>query len=128
MDYRILIVDDSPLLRATARRAVLMAGADPQNIREADNGLTALAALREQKADVVLLDINMPVMDGFQFAEEKAKDESLADVKVALVTTEGNTRRLQRMTELGIEHYLRKPFEPEDLRALVEELFEEGRS
>ncbi|MGK0202723.1 MAG: two-component system chemotaxis response regulator CheY, partial [Planctomycetota bacterium] len=44
-------------------------------------------------------------------------------VKVALVTTEGNQKRLARMTELGVEHYLRKPFEPEELRALVEDLF-----
>ncbi|MFT6078119.1 MAG: two-component system chemotaxis response regulator CheY [Planctomycetota bacterium] len=123
MNYRILIVDDSPLLRATARRAVLQAGACPSQIREAPNGQEALAALRESPADIVLLDINMPVMDGFQFVEEKAKDPSLADVRVALVTTEGNKKRLARMTELGVKHYLRKPFEPEELRALVEDLF-----
>lgn len=123
MNYRILIVDDSPLLRATARRAVLQAGASPSQIREAPNGQEALDALRESPADIVLLDINMPVMDGFQFVEEKVKDPSLADVRVALVTTEGNKKRLARMTELGVKHYLRKPFEPEELRALVEDLF-----
>lgn len=123
MNYRILIVDDSPLLRATARRAVLQAGAAPSQIREAPNGQEALDALRAEPADIVLLDINMPVMDGFQFVEEKVKDPALAGVKVALVTTEGNQKRLSRMTEMGVEHYLRKPFEPEELRALVEDLF-----
>lgn len=123
MNYRILIVDDSPLLRATARRAVLQAGVDPSQIREAPNGQEALDALRTEPADIVLLDINMPIMDGFQFVEEKAKDPALADVKVALVTTEGNQKRLARMTELGVEHYLRKPFEPEELRSLVANLF-----
>jgi two-component system, chemotaxis family, chemotaxis protein CheY len=123
MNYRILIVDDSPLLRATARRAVLQAGAEPSQIREAGNGQEALALLREQPADVVLLDINMPVMDGFQFVEEKAKDPALAATKVALVTTEGNQKRLARMTEMGVQHYLRKPFEPEELRALICDLF-----
>jgi len=123
MNYRILIVDDSPLLRATARRAVLQAGVDASQIREAPNGQEALDALRTQSADLVLLDINMPIMDGFQFVEEKAKDPALADVKVALVTTEGNQKRLARMTELGVEHYLRKPFEPEELRSLVANLF-----
>ena len=125
MNYRILIVDDSPLLRATARRSVMQAGVAPSHIREAPNGLEALAVLREEPADIVLLDINMPVMDGFQFVEEMVNDPSLADVKVALVTTEGNQRRLSRMTEMGIEHYLRKPFEPEELCALVEDLFGE---
>ena len=73
MKYRILIVDDSPLLRATARRAVLQAGATPALVREAQNGKEALDLLAEEPADVVLLDINMPVMDGFQFVEAKAK-------------------------------------------------------
>lgn len=123
MNYKILIVDDSPLLRATARRAVLQTGVPPENVREAQNGKEALEKLAQEKADVVLLDINMPVMDGFEFVEHKAQDPSLADVKVALVTTEGNKKRLGRMTELGVEHYLRKPFEPEELRALVGELF-----
>ncbi len=127
MNYKILIVDDSPLLRATARRAVLQAGVPAANLREAQNGKEALERLREEKADVVLLDINMPVMDGFQFVEHKAQDPSLADVKVALVTTEGNKKRLERMTELGVQHYLRKPFEPEELRALVGELFAAGK-
>ncbi len=127
MNYRILIVDDSPLLRATARRAVLQAGASPDRVREANNGKAALAALAIEPADIVLLDINMPVMDGYQFVEEKAKIPALNAVKVALVTTEGNKKRLERMTQLGVVHYLRKPFEPEELRALVNALFTEGK-
>jgi two-component system, chemotaxis family, chemotaxis protein CheY len=124
MNYRILIVDDSPLLRATARRAVLLAGAAPERVREAQNGKEALEALAKEPADIVLLDINMPVMDGYQFVEEKAKIPALANTKVALVTTEGNKKRLERMSGLGVTHYLRKPFEPEELRALVGELFQ----
>ena len=60
MKQRILIVDDSPLLRKTARRAAMQAGAEPERIREAGNGREALAALAVEPADIVLLDINMP--------------------------------------------------------------------
>ncbi|MGE3175301.1 MAG: response regulator [Planctomycetota bacterium] len=127
MKYTVLIVDDSPLLRATARRAVTQAGVDPAQIREAGNGREALQALEQQLSDLVLLDINMPVLDGYGFAEEKARRPEFAGVKVALVTTEGNKKRLDRMTELGVEHYLRKPFEPEELRALVASMFDGGR-
>lgn len=126
MNYRILIVDDSPLLRAAARRAVLQAGVAASLIREAANGREALDALRVEPADLVLLDVNMPVMDGCQFVEEKARDPSLAAIKVAFVTTDGNSKRLARMTELGVEHYLRKPFEPDELRSLVANLFVES--
>lgn len=127
MKYRILIVDDSPLLRATARRAVLQAGASPERVREAQNGREALDLLAKEPADIVLLDINMPIMDGFQFVEEKARIPALAGIKVALVTTEGNKKRLERMAQLGVDHYLRKPFEPEELRSLVNSLFQGGR-
>jgi two-component system, chemotaxis family, chemotaxis protein CheY len=125
--YKVLIVDDSPLLRATARRAVLQAGIGADLVREAANGKEALDALNKDRADLVLLDINMPVMDGFQFVEEKAKVAAFAGIKVALVTTEGNKKRLERMTQLGITHYLRKPFEPEELRSLVAQLFGPGK-
>lgn len=127
MNYRILIVDDSPLLRATARRAVLQAGVAPERVREAANGKDALDQLAKEPADIVLLDLNMPVMDGYQFVEAKAQMPALAGIKVALVTTEGNRKRLERMTQLGVTHYLRKPFEPEELRALVSTLFQHGK-
>lgn len=125
--HKILIVDDSALLRATARRAVLLAGVPPDHVREAKNGKEALEALQVELADLVLLDINMPVMDGFQFVEAKATMPELAGVRVALVTTECSMQRLDRMTGLGVVHYLQKPFEPEELRALVAVLFAEPR-
>lgn len=126
MNHRILIVDDSPLLRKTARRAVVQAGADPARIREAGNGREALDALAVEPADIVLLDINMPVMDGYEFVEAQAKDPTLRGLKIALVTTEGNKERLERMAQLGVTGYLRKPFAPEELRELVAQWFQEA--
>jgi CheY-like chemotaxis protein len=126
MNHRILIVDDSPLLRKTARRAVVQAGADPERIREAGNGREALDALAKEPADIVLLDINMPVMDGYEFVETQAKDPALQKLKIALVTTEGNKERLERMAQLGVTSYLRKPFAPEELRELVAQWFQEA--
>lgn len=126
MRMRILIVDDSPLLRRTARRAVLLAGVEPALVREAGNGQEALDLLRQEAAELVLLDVNMPVMDGFEFVERLAAEPALAAVRVVAVTTEGNRRRLERLAALGVEHYLRKPFEPEELRQLVAQLFDGG--
>ena len=123
MNYSVLIVDDSPLLRATARRAATQAGVLPERIREAGNGKEALEALAREVSDLVLLDINMPVMDGFAFVEAKSRLPQLASVRVALVTTEGNKKRIDAMTALGVRHYLRKPFEPEELRQLILDVF-----
>ena len=124
MKQRILIVDDSPLLRKTARRAAVQAGAEPERIREAGNGREALAALAAEPVDIVLLDINMPVMDGFEFLEANSRAPSPCAAKIALVTTEGNKERLARAEQLGVVDYLRKPFAPEELRALVTKWFE----
>ena len=127
MKYRILLVDDAPLLRATARRAALQAGAAPQHVREVADGEAALAAMQQEPVDIVLLDTDMPVMDGMRFVEEKAKHPALAHVKVALLTGHGTAPRFARAGDFGVTHYLHKPFESAELRALVAELFPADR-
>ena len=122
MNCSVLIVDDSPLLRATIKRAVIQAGVDRAQIREAGNGQEALDALSAEKSDLVLLDLNMPVMNGFEFAQARAEAPELKDVQVIVVTTEGNKDRLEQLRGLGVRDFLRKPFEPEDLRELVRDL------
>lgn len=123
MQHTILIVDDSPLLRATARRAALQAGLAAEHVREAQNGKTALEDLARQPADLVLLDLNMPVMDGMEFVERKAAIPALAGVHVALLTSEGRGKWRDRMHQLGVVHYLHKPIAADALRALLGELF-----
>lgn len=89
------------------------------NIFEAGNGAEALQVLETVWIDLVLLDLNMPVMDGEQFAVELRKRPDLNDVAVVVVSTESNKERLDRMKRLGVTAILHKPFEPEDLRRLV---------
>jgi two-component system chemotaxis response regulator CheY len=117
----VLIVDDSPVLRALIRRALVLAGVEDELIREAGNGQEALEELEREVVDVVLLDLNMPVMDGFTFVDEKTKRAEFDHSKVIVVSTEGNEERLHELREKGISGYLRKPFEPEDLRGIIVE-------
>lgn len=119
MNCNVLVVDDSPILRTAIRKVVRLAGIEDDRIHEAGNGREALDLLETVWVDLVLLDLNMPVMDGEQFAQEVRKNPDLADVAVVVVSTEGNLGRLQRMRDLGVVETLRKPFEPEDLHRLI---------
>ena len=120
--HELLIVDDSPILRAAIKKVVKLAGVGEDRIFEAGNGVEALEVLETVWIDLVLLDLNMPVMDGEEFARELRKRDDLKDVAVVVVSTEANRERLDRMKSLGVAHTLRKPFEPEDLCRLIAEV------
>ncbi len=119
MNCNLLIVDDSPILRMAIKKVAKLAGMDEDHIFEAGNGQEALAVLETVWIDLVLLDLNMPVMDGEQFAVELRKRPDLNDVVIVVVSTESNKKRLDHMQELGAVESLHKPFEPEDLRRLI---------
>ncbi len=122
MTYNILIVDDSKVLRMAIKKTVLLSGLSNDHMYEAGNGQQALDVLNSAHIDFVLLDINMPVMNGEEFAEELKRMPGHENVHVVVVSTESNNDRLDRMRALGVKHFLRKPFEPEDLKRIVSEL------
>lgn len=119
MSCNVLVVDDSPILRKAIQKVVKLAGISEDHIFEAGNGQEALEILETVWVDLVLLDLNMPVMDGEEFAIELRKRPDLKDVAVVIVSTESNKDRLSRMRDLGVVDSLHKPFEPEDLRKLI---------
>ena len=122
LQCHVLIVDDSPILRAAIKKVVKLAGVAADHIFEAGHGGEALAVLETVWIDLVLLDLNMPVMDGEQFTRQLRTRPDLNDVAVVIVSTEANRERLERMRALGVRHTLRKPFEPEDLCRLIAEV------
>lgn len=119
MNCNVLIVDDSPILRAAIKKVVKLAGIESERIHEAGNGKEALEVLDQHWVDLVLLDLNMPVMNGEEFTEALRQNADLKDVAVVVVSTEANQQRLDRMRELGVIETLHKPFEPEDLHRLI---------
>ena len=120
MNQVLLIVDDSPLLRRVIRKAATEAGFDESLIREAGHGGEALEAVEAEMPMAILLDINMPVMNGEEFLEEMNERKLVEKTAVFIVSTEVNARRLFRMAKLGAKGRLRKPFQPEELRKLLE--------
>ena len=116
----VLIVDDSPVMRAFIRRIIVLSGMEDASFLEASDGREALSLLREQWVDVVLTDINMPSMDGEELVRRLEADDVLRSVPVLIVSTDGTENRMQKMISLGARGYVKKPFMPETLREELE--------
>ena len=113
----ILIVDDDESNRYTLARRLTRDGFP--NLGMAANGVEALAALRQDKFDLVLLDIMMPELDGFGVLEGIRDDPALSGIPVIVVSANDDTANFVRAIELGALDYLSKPFDPVLLRARV---------
>jgi len=124
MAYRVLIVDDSPAMRAFIRRVIEVSGFDCAACLEAGNGEEALSVLGQEWVDLILTDINMPSMDGEQFVRRLEQDECLRSIPVLVVSTDSTNRRIHHMLSMGVKGYLAKPFTPETLRGELERLLE----
>jgi two-component system chemotaxis response regulator CheY len=122
MAYNILVVDDSITVRAYIQKTLGMSGVPLGTLYQAANGLEALEVLRRDWVDLVLADINMPVMGGVAMVEEMKNDGALASIPVAVISTEGSATRLADLKEKGVKGFLRKPFKPEELKRLIESL------
>ena len=116
---RALIVDDSSVMRKIVERSLRQAGIDLEKVVEAGNGAEALAALRENRVDLVLCDINMPVMDGLEFVRQMGTVENAKDVPVVMITTEGSESHVVQALSSGARGYIRKPFTPDQVKEHV---------
>ena len=76
--------------------------------------------------NLILADLNMPVMDGLEMLRKLNQDETHRSIPVVLITTEGSEKRLEEAYSLGIKGYLQKPFHPEAIRDLLTRLMEES--
>jgi two-component system, chemotaxis family, chemotaxis protein CheY len=127
MSYRILVVDDSPVSRKMVCRAVTMSGLDVGEIIEASNGREALSIIADSWIDVVLADINMPVMSGAEMVAEMAKREFMLNTPVVIISSEKGKERIESLQALGVSAYLPKPFRPEQIKQVVGDLLREKK-
>jgi two-component system, chemotaxis family, chemotaxis protein CheY len=115
MAFNVLIVDDSPAMRSFIGRVLDLSGLEIGARLEAGHGAEALEILGKSWVDVVLTDINMPVMNGEEFLTEVASRGDLNRVPVVVVSTDSSGLRMERMMSLGAKGYVKKPFSPESL-------------
>lgn len=121
---RILIADDDPLLRALL---VHRLSADGHDLSTAGDGGEALAAIREQSPDLIVLDALMPVMDGFEVLR-RIKAGGLSEAPVIMLTALKREQDIVGALQLGAADYLVKPFIPDELSQRVRRLLQSTAS
>ena len=112
----VLVVDDSITVRRVTQRLLKREGF---RVALANDGLHALAVLAEEKPDVVLSDIEMPRMDGFDLVRNIRNDANLRDLPVIMITSRIAEKHREHAMELGVDHYLGKPYSEDELLALI---------
>ena len=116
---RALIVDDSSVMRKIVERSLRQAGIDLKQVLEAGNGAEALTVLIQNPVDLILCDINMPVMDGLEFVKQLSGVENAKGVPVVMITTEGSESHVVQALSCGARGYIRKPFTPDQVKEHV---------
>jgi two-component system chemotaxis response regulator CheY len=119
-----LVIDDSAVMRKVLQRALADPLVNVLEVMQATNGQEALTYLRGLKEtgetlDLILCDINMPVMDGLLFLECAQSEGLIGDVPVVVVTTEAGERLVLRAIGVGASAYICKPFSAEQVRSRI---------
>ena len=115
-----IVIDDSRAMRGILKRTLVDMGFA---VREANDGKDGLARLGEEgRPDLVLVDWNMPVMNGFEFITAVRKDATYEGMPIVMVTTEVEMHQMKAALDAGATDYLMKPFTSESLRQKIEML------
>ena len=125
MKYNVLIVDDSVVARSILGKTVSMV-APKANLYFAHNGKEAIDIVKNNWIDIIFADINMPVMNGIEMIEQLEKDGYSDTIPIIIVSTEGSTTRLDELKKKGIKGYIRKPFTPEKICEIFNEVLGEA--
>ena len=116
---RVLVIDDEAPIRLLCRVNLEAAKIE---VSEAEDGKSGLEVARAERPDVILLDVMMPGMDGWQVFEQLLQDESTAKIPIVFLTARAELRDQARGLELGGIDYVTKPFNPLNLAPLIEDL------
>jgi len=120
-DMDVLVVDDAGAMRRIVRALLKELGF--KNIREAENGQTALEELKRKKADFVVCDWNMPVMNGIDLLRAIRADEDFKSTPVLMITAEAKQENIVLAVEAGVSNYIVKPFNAQTLQEKLNKIF-----
>ena len=119
MSLNVLVVDDSDIMRKVIKRVLSLAGFEVDAIHEAGDGQQALDVLDANWIDIVLTDINMPVMTGSELLNRMKQSDDMKNIPVIMVSTEAREDRIDEIMNAGAAGFISKPFKPEDVRDII---------
>lgn len=119
MTKKMLTVDDSPSVRKLVEFTLKAKGFQ---VDSAGDGQEALEIIAREKFDAIILDINMPRMNGLEFLQKIRSDDVYASIPVIMLTTEGQDKDKDKAISLGATAYIVKPFKPTQLLSLLEKI------
>jgi chemosensory pili system protein ChpA (sensor histidine kinase/response regulator) len=120
----VMVVDDSLTVRKFTTRLLTR---DGHEVVTARDGVDALKTLAERTPDVILLDIEMPRMDGFEFAKTIRSDPKTASIPIVMITSRTADKHRKRAAELGVDRFLGKPYQEDELLGALGELLNRDR-
>ncbi|RRW38868.1 Hpt domain-containing protein [Ectopseudomonas oleovorans] len=120
----VMVVDDSVTVRKVTSRLLERNG---MNVVTAKDGVDAIAQLQEHKPDIMLLDIEMPRMDGFEVATLVRHDERLKDLPIIMITSRTGEKHRERAMSIGVNQYLGKPYQESLLLETIAQLVDSHR-
>jgi two-component system chemotaxis response regulator CheY len=124
MSHRILVVDDSAMTRRVIHKTLALAGLEIGEFHEARDGAEALELLNKHVVDLIFTDLNMPNMAGDELLARIRENDSWNNVRVVVISTEGSQTRLAAIKSQGAAAILRKPFTPEQVKSVIEQILE----
>jgi chemosensory pili system protein ChpA (sensor histidine kinase/response regulator) len=111
-----LVVDDSITMRRVTQRLLERRGV---RVYTARDGLDAITVLQEHPVDIILLDVEMPRMDGYQFATHVRNDAKLKNLPIIMITSRSGEKHRAKAIEIGVNDYLSKPYQESQLVAAM---------
>jgi len=115
----VMVVDDSITVRRVTERLLERNG---MRVITAKDGVDAVSLLQDNRPDIMLLDIEMPRMDGYEVASHVRNDPRLRDIPIVMITSRVGDKHRNRAMEIGVDHYLGKPYQESDLLTAISSL------
>ena len=122
MSKKLLIVDDEPHIRMLIEQTLEDLEDDGVVLLFAENGEQALSIIEKEKPSLVFLDVMMPKLNGMEVCYKVKKELKLTDIYIILLTAKGQEVDRQKGLDMGADRYMTKPFDPDEMLAIAEEI------